>query len=109
MTVKWYGHNNTRHFTRVKPEMSGCKVWPVGGRGGHCFVYKDGRYGHSNCMAHYEQVLGTEVLELLDLTLVKTVPYLKFYTQDDIFPLYASPIRAMSDDRFDDVGRVVVK
>lgn len=38
MTVKWYGHNNTRQFTRVKPEMSGCKLWPVGGTGGHCFV-----------------------------------------------------------------------
>jgi hypothetical protein len=86
MTVKWYGHN-TRQFIRVKPEMSGCKLWPVGGTGGHCFVYKDGRYDHNNCMAHYEQVLRTEALDLLDLTLATTVPHLKFYTRDDLLSI----------------------
>jgi len=57
-------HNNTRQFIHVKPEMSRFKLWPVGGRGGHCFDYKD--HDHNNCMAHYEQVLGTEALDLLD-------------------------------------------
>jgi hypothetical protein len=60
-------------------------------------------------MAPYEQVLGTEALDFLDLTLATSVPYLKFYTRDDLFPLHASPIRAMSDDRFDDAGHIVVK
>jgi hypothetical protein len=60
-------------------------------------------------MAHYKQVLGTEALDLLNLTLATPVPYLKFYTRDYRFPQYASPIRATSDDRFDDAGHIVVK
>jgi hypothetical protein len=67
--------------------MSGFKLWPVGGSGGQCLVYKDGRYDHNNWMAHYEQVLGKEALDLLDLTLATTVPYLKFYTRDDLFSI----------------------
>lgn len=99
----------TPDFIRVKPEMSGCKLWPAGGTGGHCFVYKDGRYDHNNCMAHYEQVLGTQTLDLLHLTLATAVPYLKFCTRVDLFPLYVTPIKAMSDDRFDDESHTVVK
>ena len=60
-------------------------------------------------MAHYEEVFRTVALDFLDLTLATSVLYLKFYTRDDFFPLYAIPIRAMSDDRFDDAGHNVVK
>lgn len=74
MTVKRYGHKNTRQFIRVKPELSGCKLCPIGGTGGHCFFYKDGRYDNDNCMVHYEQVHVTKALDLLDLTLATSVP-----------------------------------
>jgi hypothetical protein len=52
--VKFHGHNSPKQFIRGKPEMSGCKLWAVCGTGGYCFIYKDGRYGYSNCIAHLQ-------------------------------------------------------
>jgi len=54
MNAKSYGHNSPKELTCGKPAMSGCKLWCVCGRGGHCFIYKDSRYGHSNCMAYLQ-------------------------------------------------------
>jgi hypothetical protein len=53
-TVKSYARNSSRQFICGKPDTSGCKLWAVYGTDGYCFIYKDGRYGYSNCTAHLQ-------------------------------------------------------
>jgi hypothetical protein len=52
MTVKSYGCNSPRQVTHGKPEMFGCKLRCVCSTGGHCLIWKGGRYGHSNWTVH---------------------------------------------------------
>ena len=51
----------------VGTEMSPCKLWSVCGTGGHCFIYKNGRYDHSTRVALLQtNIYGTGTLHLLD-------------------------------------------
>jgi hypothetical protein len=47
MNAKSYSNNSPREFIHGKPAMFCCKLWSVCGNGGHCFMYKEGRYGLS--------------------------------------------------------------
>ena len=76
--------------------------------GGHCFIYKDGRLGHNNCMAQLQASIWKRCTGLSGLPACCTCAIAKSTLaesrQDDRLSQSASHIRVMPDVRFDGTG-----
>jgi hypothetical protein len=113
MNAKSYSHNSPRELIHGKPAMYGCKLWSVCGTSGHCFMYKEGRYGHSNCMAYlqastWNRCTGPSGLQArCTCHVANTV--LAEIRQDDLLSLSASHVRVTPNVRLDGAGLYYIK
>lgn len=93
--------------------MSDCELWSVCGTNEHCLIYKDCRYGHSNCMGPllasvWNKYTGPSRLKLCCICAV-TKSTLVESRQDDHLSLSASYIRVMPNVTFDVTGNIITK
>lgn len=89
------------------------------GTGGHCTIYKCGRYGHNNCMAHLQEKIhddddgtgnsGSFGLQIVLHTCTVSNSTLAESRQYYLLALCANHIRVMPDDRLDGAGHIIMK
>jgi hypothetical protein len=95
----------------VVTEMSACKLWYFCGTGGHCFIYKDGRYCRSTCVIRL--YMAQESCRFCTSSMLNQVPCLSSTLaeslRDDLLSQCASYCRVMLDVRFDAADHIVTK